>query len=87
MVEPLGWRGGLYLKMIAHLLGVDRLVGVVLEKEAREARKGQCQNSREVHGGVEVLEKELDFCFELSRSLLVSRYHCLDKSGIWILFF
>lgn len=73
------------MKMIAQ----DRLVEVVVEKERREARKGQCQSSERFMGGggVVVLEKELDFCFELSRSLLVSRHHCLDKSGIWILFF
>lgn len=75
-----------YLKMIAHLLGVDRWIGMVVGKVRRETRKGQCQNSERLMG-VDVLEKGLDFCFELFRSLLVSRYHCLDKSGIWILFF
>lgn len=55
VVESLGWRGGFYLKMIAYLLGVDRWVVVVVEKERREAREGQCRRSEGFLGGGGVL--------------------------------
>lgn len=44
VVESLGWSGGSFLKMIAHLLGVDKWVGRVVGKGGREPRKSQCRS-------------------------------------------